>query len=287
MRLRGEDMSDNDKGIYLVAESIDCGGKGSLIDGIKEHLVQQGKNIIDLRLLWPTIVKEKVPAAKGNLLWEIYGKDDVCPAFKDISSAVNNLDAIFVCEPTWEGLGLVIRHKAVHEVLGEDYGPKDTADLYARNRATLLEKLIIPARAAGVSIFSERNVVSSLVYQATMNDGSLSMYEIADLEGNALALNSSPDVYAICDVDPETAMQRKTLREKKDYCKFETVEFQQKIHEKYQSEWLMKFLEKHGSSVVYVNANDPRTAENTKHAGVEILIQHAHGVLKSGDRFLY
>ena len=119
-----------------------------------------------------------------------------------------------------------------------------------------------------------------------MNNGELSSEEIGDLPGNLLAADNPPDLYMICDVDPETAMKRKSERDKKDCCKFETVDFQKLIHQKYQSAEIREILESEGSMVVYINTDDPRPIHLTRSIGPEILKRFAAGELKSGDRFL-
>jgi thymidylate kinase len=275
-------------GLYLVAESIDCGGKGTIVDAIKAHLRSEGKTFIDFRELWP---KDDSPAElnKINMLSLIYGTTNVIPEFQTFSGyfdiARKPLDAIFICEPTFANTGLLIRTKKTHNVYGRHVTAKETAGLYADDRHELLPKLILPALEAGIDVFCERNVCSSIVYQSSMDDA-LSVDYILGREGNVFALKHSPDVYVICDLSADTAMERKNARtEKQDNCRFEVPEFQRRIEQKYRSDWLRGLLEGYGSKVVYVNTDRPTTLDDTRRAAVDVLLRYRKGVLVSGERF--
>jgi thymidylate kinase len=278
-------------GIYLVAESIDCGGKGSIISAIKRDEENAGKLVLDLRLLWPSDEPDKIPQGPLNVLSQIYGNDDVMPKYEDLQEFYRRtlgrgIDAIITCEPTWTGMGLKIRKKIIHEVLGLNHTAKDTADAYAKDRHDLISKLIFPAIQDGVDVFCERNFCSSVVYQSSM-DTLLSVGDILALDGNLYASRHAPHVYVICDISADTAMERKNARKKQDACKFEVPEFMKKIAPKYRSPELKELLNSHRSMVVYVNTDKPATMDDTESAAREIVRKFREGSLRDGERFNY
>jgi thymidylate kinase len=276
-------------GLYLVAESIDCGGKGSIISAIKDSEVRAGRLVVDLRLLWPSDEPGKVPSGPGNALWECYENDDVIPDYSKLKDHFTDADgrkigSIFVCEPTWAHVGLAIRRKIIHEVAGKNYTAKDTAQAYADDREELIRKLIKPAIDDGVDVYCERNFCSSVVYQSSM-DNPVSVEDIMRLPGNAFAARNAPHLYVICDLSAETAMKRKLERQKQDNCKFEVPEFQRRIEGKYRSSWLHALLTYHGSMVVYVNTDSPTTLDDTVRASLEIVKRFKSGSLRDKEKF--
>lgn len=280
-----------DSGLYLVAESIDCGGKGAVISAIKDWLVSKGKTVVDLRLLWPSGDKDKVPPGHDNPLAALYRTDNVIPEYaklkgyyKEITG--NKIDAIVTCEPTWSNVGLAIRRKIIHELEGMGYNAKDTAQAYADDRQELISRLILPAIRDSVDVFCERNFCSSIVYQSSMDD-SADVESIMSLEGNRFAAGNAPRLYIICDVSAETAMERKASRVKQDQCRFEVLPFQKKVAGKYASVWLKEMLNSHGSMVVYVNTEKPTRPEDTAAAALSIIRKFRSGTLKDGQKFNY
>jgi thymidylate kinase len=278
-------------GLYLVAESIDCGGKGSIISAIKKKSIGSGKLVLDLRLLWPSDEEGKIPPGHDNPLYALYETDNVIPEYEKLKEYYlkmtgRRIDTIFTCEPTWANYGLLIRKKAVHEVLGKNYTAEDTAKLYAPDRHELISKLILPAVLDGVDVYCERNFCSSIVYQSSMDDV-LTVEQILALEGNAYATRNSPHLYIICDVSAETAMERKAIRKKQDACKFEVLPFQKRIAEKYKSLWLRELLNSHGSIVAYVNTEKPTTPEDTVSAALSVVELFKSGKLQNSHKVNY
>jgi thymidylate kinase len=276
-------------GIYLVAESIDCGGKGSIISAIKRDEESAGRLVLDLRLLWPSDEPGKIPIGKANVLSEIYGKDDVMPRYDDLQKYYREtfgrgIDAIITCEPTWTGTGLKIRKKIIRT--GAEFTARDTAQAFADDRHDLISKLIYPAIQDGVDVFCERNFCSSVVYQSSM-EPALSVEEILKLEGNLYATRHAPHVYVICDISAGTAMQRKNARKKQDDCRFEVPDFMRKIEAQYRSPQLKELLNSHRSMVVYVNTESPTTMADTESAARDILRRFREGSLRDGARFNY
>ena len=277
------------QGLYLVAESIDCGGKGSIISAIKRDDESAGRLVLDLRLLWPSDEPDKIPLGRTNALSEIYGTDDIIPKYEELQKFYEKtfrrrIDTIITCEPTWAGIGLQIRKKIIKT--DADHTAKDTADAFAQDRHNLISRLIFPAIQDGVDVFCERNFCSSVVYQSSM-DTPLSVEDILALEGNMYAARHAPHVYVICDISADTAMERKNARKKQDDCRFEVPEFMRKIEAQYRSPALKELLNSHKSMVVYVNTEKPTTPDDTDIAAREILRKLREGSLIDGARFNY
>jgi thymidylate kinase len=71
-------------------------------------------------------------------------------------------------------------------------------------------------------------------------------------------------------VSPETVMYRLNQREKQDRAIFEEINFQRKLEQRYNSQWLKNLFENHGSKVVYINTNFPKTKEDTEKETLKI-----------------
>jgi len=90
------------------------------------------------------------------------------------------------------------------------------------------------------------------------------------LPGNKLALQNSPNLLIIAQVAPETVMQRLSQRQKQDKAIFEEINFQRRVEQRYNSQWLKNLFENHGSKVVYLNTNFPKTVEETEEEAIKI-----------------
>jgi thymidylate kinase len=241
--------------------------------------------VVDLRDLWP-VKGSKTPPEK-NLLYYLYGRNDVIPKFADLQDVFRqsntSIDTLIYCEPTWANIGLRIRTKTIHNVDGRKVTARDTAIAFSEDREEMT-KLAADARNAGVDTYGERSVLSSALYQSSM-DEPLPIDYILSLRGNDYAVKNIPDIFIICLLSAETAMKRKASREKQDDCRFEVLEFQRRIAEKYGSEETKRMLNGFGSKVVYVDTEDPRTQENTERAAVKILQKARDGTLVDGVRY--
>ncbi len=233
------------KGKLVIVDGLDGSGKGVVVDSFREYFESKGKKVFDLRECW----KE--------------GKDT--PEFDEIK----DYDVIVSCEPTYTGVGKVLRDEIVKKN-ARKYSGLSTAHAFALDRAILYKKLFIPALAAGKMIFQERGVVTSLVYQPVQLER-ISLRDIIMIPGNNLAVKYAPDLLVITKVDPKVVMKRLENREKKDHAIFEEIFFQRKVADRFESEWLKQLFEKRGSKVVYLDTNPPKTVDDTKRDAVEIV----------------
>ena len=181
-----------------------------------------------------------------------YWKDsDDIPDFESVSE----YEVIISAEPTYALVGKGIRQEIIKKNERE-YSAHSTAFAFSLDREILYRKLLIPALKAGKLIFQERGITTSLIYQPVQ--GNISMNEILALPGNKLAMQHSPGLVLIPKVTAQTSIVRLKNRSKKDDAIFENLKFQEKIRERFESEWFRTLLENHGSKVEYIE-NDMLT----------------------------
>lgn len=227
-----------------MVDGPDGAGKGTAVDAIREHCKKQGKKVFDLREYWKD--NNRIPKA----------------------SELEEYDIIISSEPTHSGIGKVLREEIIAK--GErKYSGTSTAHAFALDREVLYKKLIMPLLKAGKHIIQERGVVTSIVYQPVQLE-KISLRDIINIPGNRLCLKNSPDLLIIAKAEPETVMKRLKFREKNDNAIFEELFFQRKISTRYESEWLKKLFEQHGSKVIYLDTNEPSTKEDTQKRAVEV-----------------
>jgi len=247
------------RGLYIVVESVDGGGKGTIVKGFEQYHVEQGETVFCLdRQAWSTEVGE-------SILQEIYGTSDRIPRYevlKEILAAKGiHPQAYVVAEPTFSELGKHIREVLINKTFHSQYSPQVRIHAYAEDRHTLLERFILPALADGKNVYSERNVTSSLVYQSLEINGSFS--DIAKTPGNAFALRNLPKYTIISAIAVSKALKNLSSREKDDDCFFETSDFQTQCLQKYLSSQLKEYLEYHGTKVIYLNIEENSSPQDT------------------------
>jgi len=225
----------------ILIEGIDGSGKGLVVDTFKELAEKENLKTFDLRAF---IKKEKD-----------------FPEYEEIK----DYDIILSAEPTYGWIGQAIRQELIKDNKRK-YSALAVAQAYSLDRKILYKRLLIRALQDGKIILQERGVVSSLAYQplqAQMQGEDLPLDQVIKLPGNKLTIEDyPPSVIIITRLDPETALQRLDNRAKKDVCIFERLEFQKKLQERYESNWLKNLFEKQGSKVMYFDTS--MTIEDTK-----------------------
>ena len=216
--------------MFIMLDGIDGSGKSTIIETWKDYLASEGNTIFDLKNYW--LKKGAYPT----------------------SAELKTCDFIFSGEPTYAGVGKVIREELIKK--GTNYSPRSIAEAYALDRLVLYRKIILPALALGKCIIQDRGVSTSLAYQP-MNDPSLTPKILSSLEGNALALKYRPDHLVLLRVNPESAFKRIMARtHKQDNVIFERLNFQKKLAKLFASRGYAQLFKKHGSQVHYLPAND-------------------------------
>jgi thymidylate kinase len=232
------------KGRVGVVEGLGGSGYGVWVDALADWSEENGKKVLDLR----SYCREK----------------NTFPEPEDLK----DYDVIVSAEPTFCYVGRAIREELVRSN-GRKYSATSLAHAFSLDREILYKRILIPAFQAGIYVFQERGVVSSLVYQPVQEHIQIS--ELMRLPGNKLALQYAPQLLIISTVSPETVVRRLGTREKKDDSIFDTLSFQRRLDERYRSDWLKLLFERHGSKVEYVDTDEPKSIEETKKAAIELV----------------
>ncbi len=227
-----------------MVDGLDGSGKGTVVDGFKEWAEGEGKSVLDVR----SYCKEH----------------DRFPTPLEVAAA----EVIISSEPSYCYVGKAIREELIRRS-ERSYSGWTLAQAFSLDREMLYQNVIIPAIKAGKIVVQERGIVSSLVYQPVQERIQLS--ELMRLSGNKMAMQNAPSVLIIAKVSPETVIKRLGVREKKDDSIFDNLSFQRTIEARYSSEWLRQLFEKFGSKVEYLDTDEPKTPEDTKKDGIELL----------------
>ena len=208
------------KGKFVMIDGIDGSGKGVILGAIKDQYEQ----VYDLRK---------------------YTKEN--NSFPSIDKIKQEI--ITSAEPTNIYVGAAIREELLR---GEHkYSGLTTAHAFALDREILYNKFIIPALKAGKTIIQERGVISSLVYQPVQLE-KLTLRDLMHIQGNILAIKNAPDFLIIVKADPDAI----AARLKKDETGiFDSLFFQRKIEERFESDWLKQIFERFGTKVLYLDGN--------------------------------
>jgi thymidylate kinase len=229
---------------FLMVDGLDGSGKGTIVDGLSEWAEIKSLKILDVR--------------------KYCNDNNTFPSKEEIEAA----DVIISAEPTFCYIGKAIREELVR-TSDRQYSAWSLAQAFSLDREILYHRVIIPAVKAGKYIFQERGLTSSLVYQPVQEHIQLS--ELLKLPGNKLAIKNAPTLLLIAKVSPETVVKRLDMRTKKDNSIFDNVAFQRKLEERYSSEWLKSLFEKYGSTVQYIDTDEPKTEEDTRKEAVKIV----------------
>ena len=136
-----------------MLDGIDGSGKSTILQAWKEDLAAQGNGIFDLKNYWQTAGR-----------------------YPELSE-MKAYDFIFSCEPTYTGVGSVIRDELVRR---PGYPPQAIAHAFSLDRLVLYTKIIIPLLKEGKCVIQDRGVSSSLAYQSLQSED-LSFEKLAAL----------------------------------------------------------------------------------------------------------
>lgn len=194
--------------MFIMLDGIDGSGKSTILNYWKEEIVNSGNAIFDLKKYWLDTGR-----------------------YPDLSE-IKAYDFIFSCEPTYTGIGNVIRDELVKD---NAYPAEATAEAFSLDRLILYHKIIIPLLKDNKCIIQDRGLSSSLAYQTTQSNNLTDQY-ILNLPGNILALKYRPDYLVLSDLSPDKAIQRIDDRTgKKDEAIFEKLDFLTLLDIKYKS----------------------------------------------------
>lgn len=228
--------------MFIMIDGIEGGGKSTIMETWKKFLLGTGKTIFDLK---------KYCQETGSV-----------PDY----SAIEPYDVICTAEPTYFGIGKIIREELIKN--GTTYPETAIAHAYSLDRLVMYTKIIIPALKDGKIIIQDRGVSTSLCYQAL--SGNLTSEMLAGLPGNTLALQHRPDYLVLTDMSPETAQQRLATRyDKQDDAIFDKIDFQQKATARYKAKEFTDLFASRGTEVIYLNTDVE--IDTMKQAAVELL----------------
>src|SRR3989344_2729205 len=213
--------------MFIIIDGIDGSGKSTIVRAWKDYLTGQGNAIFDLKHYWQTTGKY--------------------PELEELKA----YDFIFSCEPTYAGIGKVIREELVKT--GTDYPPLAIVEAFSLDRLILYKKIIIPLLASGKVVIQDRGVSTSLAYQsisrnergsaAAGQNKELTFAKIAEFPGNKLALENRPDYLVIPKISAEKAAARLGHRlDKNDDAIFEKLDFLKKATKTFYSDKYQKIF---------------------------------------------
>lgn len=221
------------KGKFVAVDGLDGVGKGVFLNAFVEEAKKDGKRVFDVDF------------------FEI--ENDCLPPADEI---IKRYDAIKTSEPTYSGLGKLIREKFTKK--GSAYSARFVAKAYARCRKNLYQQLLIPVREAGLDIYQSRCLAASLVFQrqqALDEKRNFGIAEIMSLPGNKFCAGYPMDFLIVPTInDPAEVVPRFENRDKRDNCRYENLKFQLKIKPHYESEEFRNFFSSLGVKLAYMDA---------------------------------
>lgn len=213
-----------------MIDGIDGSGKSTVVSAWKKYLIEQGKKTFDLK----EYLKEK----------------DYYPNLDELEDC----DVIFSAEPTYTGVGKVLREELISKK--NNYSGEAVAQAHSLDRLILYKKIIIPCLAKNKLIIQDRGLSTSLAYQPAQ-DPNLTLESIAELVGNRLAAQYRPDHLILVKIDPHIAFDRLVSRtDKQDDAIFEKIDFMIKSSEKYYEEKYKNFFTNIGSQIHYLSGEE-------------------------------
>ncbi len=231
------------KSNFVMVDGLDGSGKGTIVDALQKWAELKGMKVLDLRS---------------------YCREN--GTFPEPEEALQ-YDAIVSAEPTFCFVGKAIREELIRAT-DRKYSAMTLAQAFSLDREILYKRVIIPAIKAGKYVFQERGISSSLVYQPVQERIQLS--ELLRLAGNKTAMQFAPGLFIVATVKPETVIKRLGTRQKKDYSIFDNLEFQRNIDSRFRSDWLRQLFEQHGSKVIYLDTEEPKTPDDTQKEAVKL-----------------
>ncbi len=231
------------KGKFVVVDGLDGVGKGVFIDTFVEEAKKDGKKVFDVHQYWEQ--------------FGLYPHSQILIEQK--------VDVILTSEPTFVGIGKILREEFISNE-GDIYSAQAIAETYALDRRILYENLLIPMLEAGIDVYQSRSFSSSLVYQhqSSIDEGNpFSIKEIMEIPGNRFCYQHPFDHLVIPTIaDAQEALRRAESREKDDNCRFENLEFQLKIKDRFEDQNFKSVFEEVGTEITYLDAG--QTLEYSK-----------------------
>jgi thymidylate kinase len=266
MKKRGQERRGN----FVVIDGLDGIGKGEAERAIVGYEQKLGRAVFD------TVAFSRAES-KG------------LPELIDFwNPPARHYHTIITAEPTYEGIGKVIRDQLINKDNDGEYTPEELIQSYAINRHVLMRRVVIPAIENGINVIQSRCFAASCTYEPLKawfeaKATGKPKKECDAIEkrmrnlvmrqrGNQLQLERAPGLLIIPTIkDVSEVIQRIEARKatrKDDKSVFDNIEFQTALKERYSSNWLRELFESHGTKVVYLDAGI--SEEETRRQAVEI-----------------
>ena len=231
--------------MFIMIDGIDGSGKSTIVSAWKKYLSDQGNAIFDLK--------------------DFFQEKDCYPEVSEFKS----YDFIFSAEPTYTGMGKVIRQELINH--NNNYSPLAIAEAYSLDRLILYTKNLIPLMEDKKIIIQDRGISSSLAYQTSQNTD-ITFDSLLALPGNQLAIQHRPDHLIIIKTSAAIAAERLTQRaDKQDNSIFEKQNFLEKLEARFESEEYQNIFKQRGTQIHYLSGEEK----------IDIMVAQAIDLLKT------
>lgn len=247
------------KGLYTVVDGLDGIGKGEVERAIIGFEQKLGRTTFD-----------SIAFSKANRKG--------LPEIGDFWRPPHvYFDTLIVAEPTYSGIGQVIREEMINAGNKGKYSAEDEIQAYSLDRKVQLQRVILPALNHGLRVLSSRCFASTLTYQQlrTQEEGGdieRTKRRILAHGGNKLQLENAPDLLIIPTIQDmgqlEARLADRAKMSKDDNSIFDSIKFQSRLKPLYESKWLRKLFEEVGTEVRYLDAGT--SPEETRRQAVDI-----------------
>jgi len=226
-----------------MLDGIDGSGKGTITEAWKNFLLSKNKTIFDLKKYWQ----------ENNKYPEI--------------DKIKNYDFIFSCEPTYTGIGKVIREELIKN--GTNYPEITVTQSFSLDRIVYYKKIVLPLLKLNKNIIQDRGVATSLAYHP-IHDPISTIQSVAELPGNRPAMDNLPDHLILMDIKANEAQARLGGRtDKQDNAVFEKNKLQEKINKNYHSEEFKNIFKKQSTQIHWLNGS--QKIDIMKQEGINLL----------------
>ena len=219
-----------DQGKLIMIDAVDGAGKDTAARALATVLEQKGRRVH----YFDTAADDTIP---------------------------EGVDTLIVSEPTYRGIGAVIRSTIMKDTAFKSWS---TAMAYALDREVLYRRVILPFLHAkpGRVVVQVCGLMSSLTYQTiqSQDEGNpLRVEDLMQLPGNQLELSRAPDLALLLTVSTETAQKRLDGRtDKVDADKFGDPRFQARVAERYRAADVRGLFEEQGTKIVEIDSEQSK-----------------------------
>ena len=233
-------MRYNRGGMFIVAEGNEGAGKSFFLAEVKSWAKRENKRLFSLP--------------------DFCAREHRLPHPEEFQG----YDALLSQEPSPAWIGHAIREEMV--TLSERlYTGRQMGHAWSLDRLILYRRVVHPALEAGMIVFSDRSIASSIVYQPIRQPDPMPMEELLSLEGQRLAFETKINHMAIYLVDPDESLHRLKTRAKQDNAVFDKRDFISLVDERSRSDWFRELFEKRGTKIEIIDTTNTVPEETGRH----------------------